>query len=406
MVWYNPLSWFSRSAQVVLENANTNVLKSALRNYINAVNALPNKNNAHIYGLMMQKANGTNASYKNRIINGIAKVVIASRPALGQAAAAVATGAPEGPAAAAVNAATAKINTVSGAFVKNQYNTAANNVQAAINKAKNTTNLLSKQAAINKAKIALKAYKSLMNSVLPPMMTQNLRIRHPPSRYINFNKQISNINVIKPENTGLAVRTNVPNPMTVKKFLNNHKNDNVNKAARIMAGQFKNTNLSTLALTNLSNKQQEILNKAIQFKRNNNATRAARAAAKLNQNVGNVFNTANLSQNQLAQKVANNAKAAKNAKIQAILLKVWGHAGTGRGSESQLYRNQTALPAARANKELMNMMTNNISRANFNAVLNNPAFAPPTNTSGGNRARHTQRVKYMLRNLGWKLPTN
>lgn len=296
MGWWPPSTWFKRSAQTVLSNANTSVLRNALRNYISAVKALPNKNNAHIYGLMMKTANGANASYKNRIINGIAKVVIASGPALGQAAAAVANGAPEGAAAAAVNNATAKINAASGAFVKNQYNTAANNVQTAINKAKSTNNLLSKQAAINKAKNALKAYKSLMNSVLPPMMTQNLRIRHPPSRYINFNKQISSINVIRPENTGLAVRTNVPNPMTVKKFLNNHKNDNVNKAARIMAGQFKNANLSTLALTNLSNKQQEILNKAIQFKRNNNATRAARAAAKLNQNVANVVNTANLSQ--------------------------------------------------------------------------------------------------------------
>ena len=109
MPWYNPFSWFSRSAQTVLSNANTSVLRNALRNYIKAVKALPNKNNAHIYGLMMKTANGANASYKNRIINGITKVVIASGPALGQAAAAVANGAPEGAAAAAVNNATAKI---------------------------------------------------------------------------------------------------------------------------------------------------------------------------------------------------------------------------------------------------------------------------------------------------------
>jgi hypothetical protein len=378
MVWWNPLTWFSRSAQVILKNSNTNVLKSALRNYINAVNALPNKNNAHIYGLMMQKANGTNASYKNRIINGIAKVVVASRPALGQAAAAVAIGAPEGPAAAAVNAATAKINAASGAFVKNQYNTAANNVQAAINKAKNTTNLLSKQAAINKAKIALKAYKSLMNSVLPPMMTQNLRIRHPPSRYINFNKQISNINVIKPENTGLVVRTNVPNPMTVKKFLNNHKNDNVNKAARIMAGQFKNTDLSTLALTNLSNKQQEILNKAIQFKRNNNATRAARAAAKLNQDVAGIFSS-NLEQAPVAPNLGafvNKSKAA----AELLYKQAYGGVG-GIGLKSGQWT---------VNKSVQNLTNTNNKMARFiglNRAIVNANLNARSNKGQANRAK-------------------
>jgi hypothetical protein len=110
MVWYNPLTWFSRSAQTVLANANTSVLKNALRNYIKAVNNLPNKNNAYIYGLMMKTANGANASYKNRFTNGIAKIVAASRRGIVQAVNAVANGAPEGPAAAAVNNATAKIN--------------------------------------------------------------------------------------------------------------------------------------------------------------------------------------------------------------------------------------------------------------------------------------------------------
>ena len=110
MVWWNPLSWFSRSAQTVLANANTSVLKNALRNYIKAVNNLPNKNNAYIYGLMMKTANGANASYKNRFTNGIAKIVAASRRGIVQAANAVANGAPEGPAAVAVNNATAAIN--------------------------------------------------------------------------------------------------------------------------------------------------------------------------------------------------------------------------------------------------------------------------------------------------------
>lgn len=359
MVWYNPLTWFSRSAQVILNNSNTNVLKSALENYIKAVKSLkPNgRTNQAITNLLNQaNVNATNKRViRNRLANGVAKIVAASKNSLGMAAAAT-TGAPAAPsetqAAAAVNNATAKINAVSGAFVKNQYNTAANNVQAAINKAKSTNNLLSKQAAINKAKNALKAYKSLMNSVLPPMMTQNLRIRHPPSRYTNFNKQISKINVIRPENTGLAVRTNVPNPMTVKKFLNNHKNDNVNKAARIMAGQFKNTNLSTLALTNLSNKNQEILNKAIQFKRNNNATRAARAAAKLNQEVANVVNNANISQ-QLGPN-------SKKGQVGGVNRNVYYHKNSRNGyfikNANGYYKR---LPAGNANEGTWPAPTNN-----------------------------------------------
>jgi hypothetical protein len=127
---------------------------------------------------------------------------------------------------------------------------------------------------------------------------------------------------------------------------------------------------------------------------------------KILKNIAATHGKSNLANLLTPENMAAKIKAEKNAKIQAILLKVWGHAGTGGGSESQNYRNRVALPAARANKELMNMMTNNISRANFNAILNNPAFAPPSNNKGGARNRHTQRVKYMLRNLGWKLPTN
>lgn len=91
----------------------------------------------------------------------------------------------------------------------------------------------------------------------------------------------------------------------------------------------------------------------------------------------------------------------KNARIKNAILKLWGHAGSGSGSNSNNYRRNVALPAARGNQGLMNLMTNNISRANFNSVLNNPGFVPPTNTSGANRERHTARVKKMLENLGW-----
>jgi hypothetical protein len=114
MVWWNPLSWFSRSAQTVLANANTNVLKNALRNYIKAVNSLkPNgRTNQAITNLLNQaNANATNKRViRNRLANGVAKIVAASRRGIAQAAVAVANGAPETPAAAAVNNATRKIN--------------------------------------------------------------------------------------------------------------------------------------------------------------------------------------------------------------------------------------------------------------------------------------------------------
>jgi hypothetical protein len=111
MVWWNPASWFDRgTAKSMINEVNSATLRNALRNYVNAVNKLNNKNNAQIYGLLMKTANGANASYKNRIVDGVAKIVAASRRALPKAVEAAAGMAPETGAAAAVNNATAKIN--------------------------------------------------------------------------------------------------------------------------------------------------------------------------------------------------------------------------------------------------------------------------------------------------------
>jgi len=114
MVWYNPLSWFSLNANAIARKASTNVLKSALRNYIKAVNSLkPNMRTNQAITNLLNQAN-VNANNKrvirNRLANGVAKIVAASRPAIAQAANVVANGAPEGPAAMAVNNVTAKIN--------------------------------------------------------------------------------------------------------------------------------------------------------------------------------------------------------------------------------------------------------------------------------------------------------
>jgi hypothetical protein len=114
MVWYNPLSWFRRSAQNALTNANTLVLKNALRNYIKAVNSLkPNgRTNQAITNLLDQaNVNATNKRViRNRLADGISKIVAASRRGIAQASAAVENGAPEAAAAEAVNNATRKIN--------------------------------------------------------------------------------------------------------------------------------------------------------------------------------------------------------------------------------------------------------------------------------------------------------
>ena len=114
MAWYNPLSWVGRNANSIARKASTSVLKNALRNYIKAVNSLkPNMRTNQAITKLLNKAN-VNATNKriirNRLANGVAKIVFASRPAIAQAAIAVATGAPEVPAATAVNNATRKIN--------------------------------------------------------------------------------------------------------------------------------------------------------------------------------------------------------------------------------------------------------------------------------------------------------
>jgi len=122
MVWFKPWTWFSRNAQVVLANANTNVLKSALRNYIKAVNKL-NKNkltNQEVTKILnnVNATSNNKRKIRNRLANGVAKVLAASRRALPQAAAAVVTGAPEGPAAEAVNNAAAAVSNLTDLIPK------------------------------------------------------------------------------------------------------------------------------------------------------------------------------------------------------------------------------------------------------------------------------------------------
>jgi hypothetical protein len=105
--------FFSKKATEIKNNTNSIVLKSALQNYIKAVNSIkPNMRSNQAITNLLNQAN-VNASdkraIKNRIANGVAQIIIASRRALPKAADAAAGNAPVGPAAAAVNNATAKI---------------------------------------------------------------------------------------------------------------------------------------------------------------------------------------------------------------------------------------------------------------------------------------------------------
>jgi len=218
MVWFKPWTWFSRNAQVVLANANTNVLKSALRNYIKAVNNLPNKNNAYIYGLMTKTANGANASYKNRLANGIAKVVAASRRALPQAAEAVVTGAPEGPAAEAVNNATAAVNNLNALMAKPINSLTTSELIRLSNKTNISNNTRRSLAtAINTKLAALAPNNSNTREALE--ISRNKLIPKPPA--LNETNRLKKINAALSEIN--AAGNNVNKLRGIKTRLNNAK---------------------------------------------------------------------------------------------------------------------------------------------------------------------------------------
>ena len=95
-------------------------------------------------------------------------------------------------------------------------------------------------------------------------------------------------------------------------------------------------------------------------------------------------------------KAPENPTANKNARAAAALVKLWGHAGVGSRSNTANGK-LNAIRAARANR---NLNFTGLTRANLNAILNNPSFAPPSNNSGNNRTRHENRVRSLLNSLG------
>jgi hypothetical protein len=97
-------------------------------------------------------------------------------------------------------------------------------------------------------------------------------------------------------------------------------------------------------------------------------------------------------------KPVENPNANKNARAAAALVKLWGHAGVGSRSNTANGK-LNAIRSARANR---NLNFTGLTRANLNAILNNPSFAPPSNNSGNNRTRHENRVRSLLNSLGFQ----
>ena len=290
---------FSRSAKTVLTNANTNVLKNALRNYIKAVNSLkPNmRTNRAITNLLNQaNVNATNKRViRNRIANGVAKIVAASRRALSQAAAAVAAGAPEGAAAAQVNQAAAAINNLNALLAKPINNLATSELIRLSNKTNISNNIRrSLAAAINVKLAALAPNNDNTRSALE--ISRNKLIPKPSA----INRTALNAVLAKTTNQKLQANINNRNKATAleKELRNtaaaagvNLKNKNVNAAlTRIMNHESR---LPVKAGTTVTNRSR--LNAALSKSQNQmlqaSVTTAAEASA-LNKEVRNAAQAA------------------------------------------------------------------------------------------------------------------
>lgn len=100
------------AAKTMISNANSSILKSALQNYIKAVNNLKNNNRTEnkLVSLMNNTRTGLSNSYKKRITNSIASIVAKAPRVAAKAAEAVAGMTPEAQAAAAVKNLTNRVN--------------------------------------------------------------------------------------------------------------------------------------------------------------------------------------------------------------------------------------------------------------------------------------------------------
>ena len=341
MPWYSPTSWFSRAqATNGLKNANTAILKSALTNYIKAVNSLkPNMRTKQAITNILNQANA-NANNKrvirNRLANGVAAAVFAAKKANVAVAAANAGAVSETEAAAAVRQATTAVN-----------NTA--NKLANLNKYMNTISGYTN----NKNKV--NQYKATGRN-LNANIALNLK-RNGGPKYSKFFK------LVKGQPIGIArPNSNIPNVAAVMNFLNNHKNNQNNarnQAARNLATKYKGQNLSTLNVGGLTNAQSNILERAIKFSRNNAAAQTPRAnnaaaqtpkanntatqtpASKFNQNLRNELSKT--TNNKLKSNITNNAQA------NALAARVRNAARAAGKNENQNVKNALARINAHKN---------------------------------------------------------
>ena len=124
---------------------------------------------------------------------------------------------------------------------------------------------------------------------------------------------------------------------------------------------------------------------------NNQATAAAAAArAKANANTA----AANAAAAGASTATVNANKRASNLQT---ALNLWGHAGTGRQSNTNTGKS-LALAAASSNANLV-ARVKAMNKANLNAILAANNFAPPTNKQGGNRNRHSARLKTLFNSI-------
>jgi hypothetical protein len=300
---------------------------------------------------------------RNRLANGIAKIVAASRRALPQAAAAVANGAPEGPAAAAVNNATAKIKNLNAFMNTLKSGNAAAQVSAYITGGRNETN----NRALNAGRGA--KYTSLFNAV----------------NIARLNKKISNLGSQLPNGSQI---TNANRAMMyMSKYSSNYiRNKAINKNGKY-AGLW-----AAIAAANA----QELPGANIELTRNAFLPNTNNRRAQLVRNSGNsnwrFVNAANAAKYNINR---------KNKNDPLIVLKGRGAAVNKSKAAAQLLFNQAyggrfgvgiASGAWTVNKSVQNLVNTNNKMARFIGINRAVVNANLNARSNQNQARRAKNV--------------
>jgi hypothetical protein len=408
------------AAKYMISNTNSAALKSALQNYIKAVNELNNnaRTENKLVALMNNTRIGMTNSYKKRIANSIASIIAKAPRVAEKAAVAAAGAAPAAPAAAAVNNLANRIknlnqrmseltnlagppgvlaspSNIAGLYITKGFNNTKNRninksgkyapIWAAINEMRTkNVNVPGRQNKTRLGRIGPKGTWFFKNKV----MNANFKIvganTNNPVVYRKNNTSAPKQFVKGPNKSRQPIGENMNQIAAIKSIINNPSFNN-NKKISTIKTRFPNVNYNKLSMKTNNAEVKRIL--GIMAVPQVAARIAAQGVAapiteqKLS-NLGTFFET-------------NNNRKRRAA---AAVLALWRHAGTGSDSNT-LEGKARALELARANATL-NMK--NLTRMNINAILNAANFAPPTNTQGNNKARHVARVKAILNSLGVK----